>query len=79
MIKKSGYSKEPRPTRHLEYVKHSKWNKHSIDRINFRLDIIRERIRRLEDGRMNVTLKNTAEVWKDKKMKDTWIFMIYGW
>lgn len=42
MIKKSGYPKEQRLTRHLGYVRHSKWNKHSIDKINFRLDIIRE-------------------------------------
>ena len=66
MIKNSGYAKEPIPTRHPRYVKYSQWNKYSVNRINFRLDAIRERIKKLEDIRMNLPKKHCKNI-KDKK------------
>lgn len=58
MTKNSGFSKEPIPTRHPGYVKYSQWNKHSLNSKNPKLDAIRERIRKLEDIRMNLPKKH---------------------
>ena len=58
MIKNSGYSEEPIPARHPGYVKYIQWSKHSIDRINFILDTIRENIGKLEESRMNSPKKH---------------------
>lgn len=58
MTKNSGFSKEPIPTWHPGYVKYSQWNKHSLNSANPKLDAIRERIRKLEDIRMNLPKKH---------------------